>query len=59
MPIRIYIPSYDEYGEVLSRGAYFSKVFYTHKGIEYNVFMLNEEFIIVEEDDDTIWEEEE
>lgn len=49
MKIRIYIPDEDVYGEVVSEGAYASVVEYSLGGILYNVVMLNEDFVVVEE----------
>jgi hypothetical protein len=57
MGSRVYIPSFDEYGEVISLGAFFSKVGYTHLGVMYEVFLLNDQFEIVDEEDELIWEE--
>lgn len=55
---RVFIPSFNEYGELLSLGAYASRVKYQHLGVLYDVIMLNDEFFIVDQDDEAIWEEE-
>lgn len=45
----IYIQDEDVYGYIVNRGAYASLVRYNLGGIEYEVMMLNEDFIITEE----------
>lgn len=40
-------------GEVISRGAYASLVQFMHNGIEYKIYMENDEFL-----DLKLWEEE-
>lgn len=46
---KIYISDEDVYGYILKRGAYASLVKYKVKGIDYEVMMINEDFVIVEE----------
>lgn len=49
MRVRVYIPDEDEYGEIVSQGAFTSLVRYTSGGIQYEIVLLNEDFVIVEE----------
>ena len=46
---KIYIPDEDIYRYIVTRGAYGSLVRYSLDGIEYEVMMLNEDFVIVQE----------
>ena len=48
---RIYIPDEDEYGIVLSYGTFASLVKYSLGGVDYQVMLLNEDFIVLEEED--------
>jgi hypothetical protein len=45
----IYIPDEQEYGELVTRGAYASLVRYSSGGVMYEVMMLNEDFDIVQD----------
>lgn len=45
----VYLPEEDCYGTVVSLGAFFSLVKYSSNGIEYEVFMENEELIFLDE----------
>lgn len=45
----VYIPDEKEYGIIVSAGAYASTVRYNAMGIEYQVIMSNEDFIVVED----------
>lgn len=47
--IIVYIYDDDAYGHLLSHGAHASLVKYQHEGIEYEVFMPNEDFDVVED----------
>lgn len=47
---KIYIPDEDVYGVIINLGAYASLVNYSLGGIEYEVLMLNEDFIVVGEE---------
>lgn len=46
---KIYIPDEDAYGRIITRGAFASLVKYSLGGIEYEIMMLNEDFVVVEE----------
>jgi hypothetical protein len=46
----VYIPSEQSLGIVTQLGAYGSKVQYSLGGIEYNVFMDNEDLVFFEDD---------
>lgn len=46
---KVYIIDEDVYGYIVRRGAYGSLIRYNIGGIEYEVMMLNEDFIIVQE----------
>lgn len=45
----VYLPEEEVYGEVLSFGTYASTVHYVIDGFEYEAFLLNEDFDIVEQ----------
>jgi hypothetical protein len=45
----VYIEDEDIYGEIVSHGAYASKIHYLKDGFEYEIILLNDEFEIVEE----------
>lgn len=46
---KIYIIEDDIHGYIVKRGAHASLVRYSLGGVEYEIDMLNEEFIIIEE----------
>ena len=46
------IPDEDEKGTIIKRGAYASLVRYSLGGVQYEVMMLNEDFIIIEEEEE-------
>lgn len=45
----IYIPSEESFGRVVDLGAYGSMVNYSVSGIDYTVFMDNEDFVFVDD----------
>lgn len=54
----VYIPEDECYGIVKSYGAFASLVSYTHMGIDYEVFILNEDLIFLDDFSISIEEEE-
>ena len=47
--INVYIPENDITGSVIQLGAYASMVEYSLAGVKYQIEMLNEDFIVVDE----------
>ena len=47
--INVYIPENDVTGSVIHLGAYVSMVEYSLAGVKYQIEMLNEDFIVVDE----------
>jgi hypothetical protein len=45
----VYIYDDEEYGSLISHGAHASLVRYQHEGIQYEVFIPNEDFDIIED----------
>ena len=45
----VYIPEEDEYGVIITEGAFASLVRYSSGGVLYEVMLLNEEFEVVRE----------
>jgi hypothetical protein len=45
----VYLVDEKVYGEVLSLGAYASRVHFIKDGFEHDVYVMNEDFIIVEQ----------
>ena len=45
----VYITDEKVYGEVLSLGTYVSRVHFIKDGFEHDVYLLNEDFVIVEQ----------
>lgn len=48
---KVYIPDEDTYGEIISMGAHASLIKYSVGGIEYQVMLLNEDFIVEENEE--------
>jgi hypothetical protein len=45
----VYIPEEKVFGEVLSLGAYASRVHFIKDGFEHDIYLMNEDFIVVEQ----------
>ena len=45
----VYIADEKVYGEVLSLGTYASRVHFVKDGFEHDLYLLNEDFVIVEQ----------
>ena len=58
MPIvrKVFLNKERVYADLISEGAYASRVKYTYGGVMYDVFIENDEFEIVHDDE---WKEEE
>ncbi len=50
--IKVYIISESSFGEISSLGAFFSEVTYEKDGIQYTEMVENEDFIIINEEND-------
>ena len=55
---KVYLTEEQVYADLISEGLYVSRIQYTYGGVLFDIFVENDEFILLEEDDDHLWENE-
>jgi hypothetical protein len=54
---KVYLTEERIYADLVSEGTYASRVQYTFGGVFYDVFVENDEYVIIQDDDELEWEE--
>ena len=55
---KVYLTEEQVYADLISEGLYVSRIQYVYGGVLFDIFVENDEFILLEEDDDHLWENE-
>jgi len=55
---KVYLTEEQVYADLISEGLYVSRIQYAYGGVLFDIFVENDEFILLEEDDDHLWENE-
>jgi hypothetical protein len=56
---KVYLTEEQVYADLISEGLYVSRVQYSYGGVLFDIFVENDEFVLLEEEDESLWENEE